>query len=91
MLAAVGMGVVIFMYAWHLFLLLQADLIKILLTGIISCYSLDHFFGSGRISNPSTSLVGFATCAFWAAILEPILLIEKKFRLMEIGLGIGGG
>jgi len=41
----------------------------------------------GRIANPSTSLVGFATCSFWAALLEP-LAKRKKIQLLEIGLGL---
>jgi len=58
-------------------------------------YSLDRvfcihwiaFFVSGKISNPSTSLVGFATCSFWAAILEPIIK-RKKISAIEIALGV---
>jgi drug/metabolite transporter (DMT)-like permease len=86
LLAAAGMAVLIFMIRGK-FAVDKVDLIKILLTGIIVAIHWLTFFGSGRISNPSTSLVGFATCSFWAAILEPIAK-RKKIQVMEIGLGI---
>jgi drug/metabolite transporter (DMT)-like permease len=33
------------------------------------------------------SLVGFATCSFWAALIEPVAK-RKKIRPMEVGLGV---
>jgi drug/metabolite transporter (DMT)-like permease len=86
LLAAAGMAALIFMLRGK-FAVDKVDLIKILLTGIIVAIHWLTFFGSGRISNPSTSLVGFATCSFWAALLEPIAK-RKKIQAMEIGLGI---
>jgi drug/metabolite transporter (DMT)-like permease len=86
LLAAAGMAALIFMLRGK-FAVDKVDLIKILLTGIIVAIHWLTFFGSGRISNPSTSLVGFATCSFWAAIFEPIAK-RKKIQVMEIGLGI---
>src|SRR6267154_4155225 len=60
---------------------------KLLLTGLIVAIHWLTFFASGRVSNPSVSLVGFATCSFWAAIIEPIAK-RKKIRPMEVGLGL---
>jgi len=86
LLAAAGAGVLILMTRGT-FAVSKSDLIKILLTGIIVAVHWLTFFGSGRISNPSTSLVGFATCSFWAALFEP-LAKRKKIQILEIGLGL---
>lgn len=86
LLAAMGMGVLM-LFLKTSFILSKSDLIKILLTSIIVAIHWITFFVSGKISNPSTSLVGFATCSFWAAIFEP-LAKGKKIQLLEVGLGI---
>src|SRR5688572_27173931 len=86
LLAAIGMGAVIILLRGS-FKVSQSDLIKILLTGFIVALHWLTFFASGRISNPSTSLVGFATCSLWAAFLEP-LAKKNKIQLVEVGLGI---
>jgi drug/metabolite transporter (DMT)-like permease len=64
----------------------NSDLIKLLLTGAIVAAHWLTFFASGRISNPSTSLVGFATCSLWAAFIEP-LAKKNKIQYVEVGLG----
>jgi len=86
LLAALGMAALI-LFVRGTFTVSSGDLIKIALTGFIVAIHWLTFFGSGRISNPSTSLVGFATCSFWAAIFEPIAK-RKKIKLLEIGLGL---
>lgn len=86
LLAAIGMAALIIMMRGT-FATNRSDLIKILLTGIIVAIHWLTFFASGRIANPSTSLVGFATCSFWAAILEP-LAKRKQIQPLEIGLGL---
>lgn len=86
LLAAIGMGVLILMTRGT-FSVSKSDFIKIMITGFIVAIHWLTFFGSGRISNPSTSLVGFATCSFWAALIEPIAK-RKKIQLLEIGLGL---
>jgi drug/metabolite transporter (DMT)-like permease len=86
LLAAVGMGVL--MVFWRSpFSVSSGDLIKLLLTSIIVAIHWITFFVSGKISNPSTSLVGFATCSFWAAFFEPIAK-RKKIQPLEVGLGV---
>jgi drug/metabolite transporter (DMT)-like permease len=86
LLAAAGMGAFIIMIRGTFFVS-KSDFIKIMFTGFIVAIHWLTFFGSGRISNPSTSLVGFATCSFWAALIEPIAK-RKKIQLLEIGLGL---
>jgi len=86
LLAAVGMAALIIIVRGS-FVVSKSDLIKIVLTGFIVALHWLTFFGSGRVSNPSTSLVGFATCSFWAALIEPIVK-RKKIQVLEIGLGL---
>ena len=86
LLAAIGMGVLIII-ARGTFKIETSDLIKVLATGLIVAVHWLTFFASGRISNPSTSLVGFATCSFWAALIEP-LAKGRKIQPLEIALGI---
>lgn len=86
LLAAAGMAALILMVRGT-FVVSKSDFIKIMLTGFIVAIHWLTFFGSGRISNPSTSLVGFATCSFWAALIEPIAK-RKKIQPLEIGLGL---
>jgi drug/metabolite transporter (DMT)-like permease len=86
LLAALGMGFLILM-ARGSFTVSKSDLVKVLLTGFVVALHWLTFFSSGRVSNPSTSLVGFATCSFWAAILEP-LAKRQKIQFLEISLGL---
>lgn len=87
LLASIGMGLVILFTKGSFKVMSQRDFWKLVLTGFIVAAHWLTFFGSGRISNPSVSLVGFATCSFWAALIEPIAK-RKKIRPMEVGLGI---
>lgn len=86
LLAAVGMAVLMLLIRKS-FSVATSDLISILLTSSIVAIHWITFFASGKISNPSTSLVGFATCSFWAALIEP-LVKGKKIQLLEVGLGL---
>lgn len=85
-LAAIGMGAVI-IFNRTSFRVEGVTLLKLLATGSIVAVHWLTFFGAGQVSNPSTSLVGFATCSLWAAFLEP-LIQRKKIDMLEIGLGI---
>lgn len=87
LLAALGMGVLILFLKGSFAVPSQKDFWKLMVTGLIVALHWLTFFGSGRISNPSVSLVGFATCSFWAALIEPIAK-KKKIRPMEVGLGV---
>lgn len=86
LLAAIGMGGVIVILRGS-FKVSNSDLIKLFLTGAIVAAHWLTFFVSGRISNPSTSLVGFATCSLWAAFIEP-LAKKNKIQAVEVGLGL---
>ena len=63
------------------------DLLKVLGIGMIVGLHWIAFFVGGQISTASLSLVGFATCSLWAAILEP-LTQGKSIKPLEIFLGI---
>ena len=86
LLAAAGMGVLILATSGT-YKVSRTDFLKIVLTGSIVAVHWLTFFASGRISNPSTSLVGFATCSFWAAFIEPIAK-RKKIQGLEVALGV---
>jgi drug/metabolite transporter (DMT)-like permease len=86
LLAAIGMCAVIIIMRGS-FKVSTSDLVKLLLTGFIVAFHWITFFASGKISNPSTSLVGFATCSLWAALLEPFAK-KTKIQIVEVGLGI---
>ena len=64
-----------------------ADQLKMLGIGLIVGLHWIAFFVGGQISTASLSLVGFATCSLWAAILEP-LTQGKSIRPLEIFLGV---
>jgi drug/metabolite transporter (DMT)-like permease len=87
LLAAVGMGMLIAFIKGSFALPSQKDFWKLMVTGFIVSVHWLTFFGSGRVANPSVSLVGFATCSFWAALIEPIAK-GKKIRPVELGLGM---
>lgn len=86
LLAAIGMGAIMLLLNKS-FQISGSLLAKVLATSVIVALHWIAFFVSGKISNPSTSLVGFATCSFWAAILEPIIK-RKKIAGIEIALGV---
>jgi drug/metabolite transporter (DMT)-like permease len=86
-LALIGIGALIVITKGASLSISKKDFIKMLLTGFIVGIHWLSFFGSGRVSNPSTSLVGFATCSLWAALLEPIVK-KRKISLVEVGLGL---
>src|ERR1044072_2612658 len=71
LLSAAGMGVLLYFRATDV-KGSSADLLKLLLPGFIVAIHWLTFFVSGRVSNPSPSLVGFATCSLWTALLDPL-------------------
>ena len=85
-IAAIGMGAILMVLRGP-FRIAGSDLVKLLVTGLIVALHWLSFFASGRISNPSTSLVGFATCSLWAAFLEPWAK-KNRIQAVEVGLGI---
>lgn len=85
LLAATGLGVLMGL-ARHSFRVTLRDLFALFAIGAIVAIHWLFFFISGRISNPSTSLVGFATCSLWAALLEPITR-RQPLRLLDVVFG----
>ena len=90
-IAFIGMGIVIF-FTQGTFDVSRPDLIKMILVGFLVAFHWIAFFGAGRVSNVSVSLVGFATNSLWAALLEPWFnrTRVKKFELV-LGLIVMGG
>lgn len=86
LLAAIGLGALMLAFKKS-FQVAPNDAIKLFAVGGIVGSHWLFFFISGRVSNPSTSLVGFATCSLWAALLEP-LSKRQPFRLLDVGFGV---
>lgn len=91
LLAAAGMAAVIW-WTGGIFRVTPADGLVLIFVGFIVCVHWLSFFGSGRVSNASVSLVGFATNSLWAAFLEPWMNRNriKKFELL-LGLVVIAG
>jgi drug/metabolite transporter (DMT)-like permease len=85
LLAALGMGALIF-FSKGSFQIGTSDMVKLVLTGFIVSAHWLTFFASGKISNASVSLVGFATGSLWVALIEP-LVNKRKIQVFEVMLG----
>ena len=85
LLATLGMFVIM-LYSGNKFQIGRADVIRLLLTGIIVSVHWISFFASARVSNVSVSLVGFATASLWTSFIEP-LSFGRKIKPMEVCLG----
>ena len=46
------------------------------------------FFWAIELSNVSVCMVGLATSTLWAAVLEPMMIRERRFRVADLVLGI---
>jgi drug/metabolite transporter (DMT)-like permease len=91
LLSAVGMGLLMAIRR-ETFSVSANDLAKLFFTGLVVGAHWLTFFLAVKISNPSTALVGFATCSLWAALLEPIVK-KRRIQGVEVFLGavvIGG-
>jgi drug/metabolite transporter (DMT)-like permease len=85
LLSAIGMGVLMSIRK-ETFTVSASDLTKLFLTGIVVGAHWLTFFLAVKTSNPSTALVGFATCSLWAALLEPIVK-KRRIQIVEVFLG----
>jgi drug/metabolite transporter (DMT)-like permease len=63
------------------------DILRMLGIGIVVGLHWVAFFVGGQFSTASHSLVGFATCSLWAAVLEPVSK-GQRVRPLEIILGL---
>ena len=86
LIAALGMAALI-LFRKETFKVSLKDFLLLIALGILVGAHWIAFFVSGQISTASVSLVGFATCSLWTAIIEP-LSNKKKIKPLEIGLGL---
>ncbi len=86
LVATLGMGALIFICRQQ-FVLPPRTLTYVILTGFIVAAHWITFFASARVSNASVSLVGTATGALWASIIEPVMN-KRKMKLYEVLLGL---
>jgi len=62
------------------------DILRMLGIGVIVGIHWIAFFVAGQVTTASISLIGFATCSVWAAILEP-LVNGQRIKGIELFLG----
>ena len=86
LVAAIGLFVVAVMRGQTL-RCSASDLLKLLGIGLIVGIHWIAFFVSAQITTASISLIGFATCSLWAALLEP-MVNRQPIRAIEIFLGV---
>ncbi|MFK7806608.1 MAG: DMT family transporter [Saprospiraceae bacterium] len=63
-------------------------LLQYMAIGAIVALHWTCFFGAVKFSNASICLVCMSTTSFFASILEPIMIRDKKFEWHELGLGL---
>ena len=61
---------------------------KYFATGLLIGIHWILFFLAVHVSNVSVCMVGMATVAFWSALLEPLMVKGRKFKLYELMLGL---
>jgi drug/metabolite transporter (DMT)-like permease len=83
LLSAVGIALVM-LFIKERFQVTTRQFVTLIAIGFIVALHWLAFFQSGRISNVSVSLVGFATSSLWTALLEPLFnrAAIKKFELI---------
>ncbi len=83
LLSAIGIAIVMF-FVKETFHVSLRQFITLIFIGFIVAIHWLAFFESGRISNVSVSLVGFATNSLWTALLDPLFnrTSIKKFELI---------
>ncbi|MEO1053790.1 MAG: DMT family transporter [Bacteroidota bacterium] len=86
LIAFIALGIMLY-FQRKSFKLGAIPIIKMLLTGALIGIHWILFFQSARVSNASVSLTGFATCAFWTSLIEP-MMYKRKIRMIEVVLGI---
>lgn len=83
-LAAIGMMAVI-KFKKESLEVSRRNFYKLILTGVIVAIHWITLFTAVKIANPSTSLIGMATCSLWTVFIEP-MVHKQKIRLLEIFL-----
>ncbi len=86
LLASFGLGFLLF-YRKATFNPGPAAILSFMGTGALFAAHWILFFASARISTVSVSLVGYATCAFWTSLLEP-LMTKDRIKGYEVVFGL---
>ncbi|WP_457817495.1 EamA family transporter, partial [Staphylococcus aureus] len=61
--------------------------LRLMLFGVVIALHWVFFYSSIKLTNVSIALVCFSATGFFTAIVEP-LLITKKIKIAELGLGL---
>ena len=71
----------------HLLVIPRRDALKLIVTGFIIGAHWVTFFLAVKVANVSICMVGVATLSLWTAILEPLLVRGRRFRLIDLLFG----
>ncbi|CAG4990834.1 hypothetical protein DYBT9275_00623 [Dyadobacter sp. CECT 9275] len=86
-IAVAGLAIVIWVKRKSFSVFNNADLGKMLLTGIILASHWILFFASARVSTASVCLAGMATTSLWTSFIEPFVN-KKPVKPLEVALGM---
>ncbi len=66
----------------------RRDKIDFTLTGFLIGFHWITFFEAVKVANVSICMAGMATLSLWTAILEPLIVKERKFRPIDLAFGL---
>ncbi|MDH5474982.1 MAG: DMT family transporter [Cyclobacteriaceae bacterium] len=87
LIAAITIGVWIFIIKKRTSQPNYKSIIKILLTGLIIAGHWILFFWSAKVSNASVCLAGLSTTTLWTSFIEP-MIFKRKIKFYEVLLGL---
>ena len=78
------------LFAWqgHRLRIPNRDKIAFTLTGFVIGGHWITFFEAVKVANVSICMAGIATLSLWTAILEPLMVRDRKFRPIDLAFGI---
>ncbi|WP_025762468.1 DMT family transporter [Dyadobacter tibetensis] len=86
-IAALGLGVIIWVRKKDLRSVSLRQAVRMLLVGGVLSAHWILFFASARVSTASVCLAGMATASLWTSLLEP-LVYRRPVKILEVGLGV---
>ncbi len=82
-IAAIGIAVVMKCRRQR-FEMRRMEVITVIGIGVLMGTHWMLFFGAVHVSNVSVAMVGFATLSLWTALLEPLMIRERKLKRYEL-------
>ncbi len=78
----------LFLFLWGRVRVGARDGLMFVLTGMLIAAHWTLFFLAVQVANVSICMVGMATVSLWTAILEPLMVKERKFRGVDLCFGL---